>query len=461
MIKPRRYCILLAAGSGNRMKFPTPKQFLKLAGRTIIEHTLDILESYDGLDEVFIVIDPDYRAFLEELLLRNSYTKVTKVLNGGASRRESSAAGIFAVEENNAFVLLHDAVRPFLSHRIISDCFSALETHSAVDVAIPAVDTIIETDLDNRIVNIPKRAHLRRGQTPQGFRASVLRTAHELASGEPDVEVTDDCGLILRYGLGDVHVVEGDERNIKITYQEDLHLADKIFQINSMTVTHAPVCRSLADKVVVVFGASRGIGKDIMEMGTQRGARMYGFSRSSGVDIANYPAVEKALKTIFEKEGRIDAIINTAAVLRSGTLLARTMASIEREVAINYLGSIHIIKAGLDYLKASKGSVSLFTSSSYTRGRSLYAVYSSTKAALVNLVQGLAEEWHAEGVRINAINPERTNTPMRRENFGIEPEDSLLDAKSVAAATLDTLMTNLSGMVIDVRRDNMEITSGR
>jgi len=146
--------------------------------------------------------------------------------------------------------------------------------------------------------------------------------------------------------------------------------------------------------------------------------------------------------------------VNTAAILRSGTLLSRDIEDVNLEIGINYTGSINVVKAGLEYLKESGGSVALFTSSSYTRGRALYTIYSSTKAAVVNLTQGLAEELHSDNVRINAINPERTNTPMRRENFGVEPENSLLSSEAVAQATIDTLLANFSGMVVDVRRDN-------
>ncbi len=453
MAQSKRYCILLAAGSGNRMNFPTPKQFLKLAGRTVIEHTLDAVETHPEVDEIFIVIDSAYRSYLEEVLLRNNYTKVTKILNGGATRRESSASGIFAVEEEDALVLLHDAVRPFVSHKIVSDCFKKLEEHVAVDVAIPAVDTIIEVDDTECISYIPDRSMLRRGQTPQGFQASVLREAHERAMKDTGVEVTDDCGLILRYGLGDVHVVPGEEQNIKLTYPEDLFLADKIFQLKTVTLHPALEKDSLRGKVIVVFGASRGIGECVMQQGRTGGAKMFGFSRKDDVDVRDYASLEKALKGVYDKTGRIDAVVNTAAVLRSGTLLARDIDDIEQEIAINYTGSVNAVKAGLPYLNESRGSIALFTSSSYTRGRSRYTIYSSTKAAVVNLVQGLAEELHGDGVRINAINPERTNTPMRRENFGVEPEGTLLSAEAVAKATLETLMADFSGMVVDVRRE--------
>ncbi len=451
----KRYCILLAAGSGNRMNFSTPKQFLKLAGRTIIEHTLDVVEGHPEVDEIFIVTDRDHRSFVEEILLRNSYAKVTKILNGGATRRESSASGVFAIEEKDALVLLHDAVRPFLSHRIISDCFRALEEHASVDVAIPAVDTIIEVDDMDRIKAIPNRSTLRRGQTPQGFRAEVLRKAHQLARKDEGVDVTDDCGLILRYNLGEVHVVVGEERNLKITYPEDLHLADKIFQLKTLDSTLLRSNEALKGKTIVVFGASRGIGRHVMQLGEAQGGVMFGFSRSNGVDVSRYDAVKAAIDTVHEKTGRIDGVVNTAAILRSGPLLSRDIDDINTEIGVNYTGAVNVVKAALPHLRESRGSVALFTSSSYTRGRALYTVYSSTKAAVVNLTQGLAEELHADGVRINALNPERTNTPMRRENFGVEPENTLLSAEAVAQATLDTLLARFTGMVVDVRRDSV------
>jgi 2-C-methyl-D-erythritol 4-phosphate cytidylyltransferase len=95
----------------------------------------------------------------------------------------------------------------------------------------------------------------------------------------------------------------------------------------------------------------------------------------------------------------------------------------------------------------------LFTSSSYTRGRSGYSLYSSAKAAIVNLAQALADEWAADGVRVNCVNPERTATPMRTKAFGQEPADSLLESEAVARTSLDVLVSDFTGHVIDVRRD--------
>ena len=103
-------------------------------------------------------------------------------------------------------------------------------------------------------------------------------------------------------------------------------------------------------------------------------------------------------------------------------------------------------------MKESKGALLLYTSSSYTRGRALYSLYSSSKAAIVNFVQALSEEWFEHGIRVNCINPERTKTPMRIQNFGNEPENTLLDPKVVATVSVNTLLSRMTGEVVDVKR---------
>ena len=135
-----------------------------------------------------------------------------------------------------------------------------------------------------------------------------------------------------------------------------------------------------------------------------------------------------------------------------GKLAERPIDDIREEIETNYIGSINVAKASIPYLKQTKGCILLFASSSYTRGRALYSTYSSSKAGIVNLVQALSEELSADGIRINTINPERTATPMRFKVFGKEPEGSLLLPEKVAEVSLKTLLSDLTGQVIDVRR---------
>lgn len=224
----KNYAIILASGSGSRYGANVPKQFVKIAGKTILEHTVDVFEKSVDVDEIIIVITPKYKEMAEEILLKNNYKKVVKLLNGGEIRKESSYIGISSIEDEEANVLIHDCARPFITQKIISDCVEALKTHDAVNVAIPCTDTIIQTDENNIIKNIPKRDSLRCVQTPQCFKLSIIKKAHELSID--DKNFTDDCGLVVEYGLGDVYVVEGSVENIKITYPSDIYIAEKLFQ---------------------------------------------------------------------------------------------------------------------------------------------------------------------------------------------------------------------------------------
>lgn len=224
----KNYGIILASGTGSRYGADIPKQFVKIAEKTILEYSIEVFEKSEYIDEIFVVITPQYRKMAEEILSKKSYKKVSKLLDGGEIRKESSYIGVCAVEDDEANILIHDCARPFLSQRIIKDCVNALNKYDAVDVAVPSTDTILEVDENNIIRNIPLRSGLRRSQTPQCFKLSVIKKAHELSKN--DKNFTDDCGLVVKYNLCDVYVVDGDMENIKITYPNDIYLAEKFIQ---------------------------------------------------------------------------------------------------------------------------------------------------------------------------------------------------------------------------------------
>ena len=273
----RNIAIILAGGTGSRMGGGMPKQLLPLAdGQTILEHSVAAFEQAKCIDEIGIVMHPDYIARAEEMLLRNGWQKVAFIIGGGKERRESSMRAIEQVYANvelrmkndegadnlathqpiNPFdkfnhastnqpinaatssttnqqinpsthqsttnILLHDAARPFVSQRIISDVCKALTQHEAVTVAIPATDTMYTIDGDF-VRDIPTRSALMCAQTPQAFRLDVIARAYALAQQDPTGQSTDDCGVVHRY-LPDtpIYIVPGDSANRKITYREDI-----------------------------------------------------------------------------------------------------------------------------------------------------------------------------------------------------------------------------------------------
>ena len=243
----RNIAIILAGGTGSRMGGGMPKQLLTLAdGQTILEHSVAAFEQAECIDEIGIVMHPDYIACAEEMLLRNGWQKVAFIIAGGSERWESSVNAIQEIEQriknkeqrigvpilqasyNHPItnILLHDAARPFVSQRIINDVCKALETHRAVTVAIPATDTmysVSENITDKVVQDIPPRATLMCAQTPQAFRVEVIAEAYDRALQDPHLQATDDCGIVHRY-LPEVPIciAQGDPANRKITYKEDI-----------------------------------------------------------------------------------------------------------------------------------------------------------------------------------------------------------------------------------------------
>lgn len=453
----RNIAVILAGGVGSRLGLSTPKQFFKVAGKMVVEHTVAAFESNAHIDEIAIVSNPFYIAEFENMVIKNGWKKVKKILKGGKERYHSSLSAIEAYAASDVNLIFHDAVRPLVSQRIINDIVTALETYDAIDVALPSADTIIEVEGDF-IHQIPDRSRLKRGQTPQAFSIETIRKAYEVALKDPNFKVTDDCGVVKKY-LPDVpvYVVAGEESNMKLTYKEDTYLLDKFFQLRKSELNHEQTDLSLlAGKVAVIFGGSYGIGAETARMLHEKGGKVYCFSRTlNHTDVGNREDVSTALRSVFEQENRIDFVINTAGILNKEPLIATDYATITAAVQTNYMGTVNVALEAFPYLKETKGKLLFFTSSSYTRGRAFYSIYSSTKAAIVNFVQAIAQEWEGFGICINCINPERTKTPMRVHNFGIEPDDTLLAPERVSEATLRTLASDYTGQVIDVKRETV------
>lgn len=224
----RTVAAVLAGGLGQRTGLGVPKQLLMLAGRTVIEHSVAAFAAAGQIDEIIVVMTPERTSEVADLLARGGHDKVSRVLPGGETRSASARCAITALGGEECDLLLHDAARPLVSQEIIASCATALRTHEAVCVAIPSSDTMVVV-ADGVITQMPDRGMLHRCQTPQGFRLSVIRRAHQLAAADPEFAATDDCGLVLRY-LPEVPivVVAGSQRNIKITYPEDIAVAEAL-----------------------------------------------------------------------------------------------------------------------------------------------------------------------------------------------------------------------------------------
>ena len=447
--------VILAGGVGARVGLGIPKQFLKVAGKSLIEHTIGVFETSNHISEIVIMMNPEWMDEVDALVSRAKFSKVTKILPGGSTRNETTQLALANFNDDD-IVLFHDAVRPLIDEQIIRNCVSLLNEYQAIDVVIPSADTLVIVDNEGFIQDIPPRASFRRGQTPQGFVAGILKDAYSKANKDPDFQATDDCSVVLKY-RPDVAIatVPGSEYNMKVTEPIDLFLVDKLFQVSSLQLDERsePERKKVLDKkVAVIFGGSEGIGKALANSLSTSGVEVHSFSRSTtGTDVSQLDTVVSALKSVYEKSSRIDFIVNTAGVLNVGRIADQPIAEIENTISVNYLGAVNVARAAYKYLSETQGHLLLFTSSSHTRGRAEYSVYSSTKAAVVNLGQALADEWAGEQISVNVVNPERTSTPMRTKAFGDEDPTSLLTAEDVAQSCIDVLTTKTTGHVIDIR----------
>ena len=223
--------IVLAGGTGSRLGADKPKQFIEVDGRTVIERCIDAFDAAPGIDEIAVVMHPDWIGHMQEVTAQNGWKKVKKILEGGNERYMSSLNAIAAYLDypDDTNLLLHDAARPWVSQEVIARTVEALKHHEAVAVGIPSTDTVWEVrqdfdpQLSKFIARIPERKTMWRAQTPQAFRLPLIRDAYQRALQDPQFHATDDCGVVRQYLPGTkIVIVPGEEQNRKITFKEDL-----------------------------------------------------------------------------------------------------------------------------------------------------------------------------------------------------------------------------------------------
>lgn len=230
--------VILAGGTGKRMGSPVPKQFMSLSGRSVIEYSIDTFDQHPAIDEVAVVVHPDWRQKMGEIADLRQWKKLTRVIDGGSERYMSTLNAVMAYIDypDDTNLLLHDAARPLVPREVVDRVAEALQHHEAVGVAVPSTDTVWEVHPDigedyigRFVARIPERRLMWRAQTPQAFRLPLIRDAYQRALQDPQFSATDDCSVVRKYMPGTkIAVVEGDERNTKVTRAEDLDLLSSL-----------------------------------------------------------------------------------------------------------------------------------------------------------------------------------------------------------------------------------------
>jgi len=216
--------IIVAAGSSKRAGFD--KLLAKIAGRSVIQHTLAAFEKAPCVNEVLVVSRETVA--MRHFIVRRNFRKVRRVVRGGARRQDSVQAGLDALEKEVEFVAIHDAARPLITSREIERVFAAARKHGAAALATPITDTLKVADANHVVSGSIDRQNVFAMQTPQIFRREVLSQAYEQVKKD-SFTVTDEVSAIEHAG-GKIVIVPAEDHNLKITYASDLLLAEAILK---------------------------------------------------------------------------------------------------------------------------------------------------------------------------------------------------------------------------------------
>lgn len=230
------YAEILAAGKGKRMgNINTPKQYLGLNNKPILIHTIERFLLNSKFDKIIIVTPKEWINYTNDIIKRHiGYSDLLVVVEGGEDRTESIMNGIKYISETygineDDIIVTHDAVRPFLTHRIIEENIHYAREYGAVDTVVNAVDTIIQSEDGEFIFEIPRRDMMYQGQTPQSFKITKLVELYNMLTKEQKEILTDACKIFTYFGEN-VKIVKGEVFNIKITTPFDMKVAKAFLQ---------------------------------------------------------------------------------------------------------------------------------------------------------------------------------------------------------------------------------------
>ncbi len=225
------YAVIAAGGIGSRMgNLEKPKQYLTLKDKPIIVHTVEKFYVNSAFKKVIILCPDQWVSYTKNILAKHlPENDRVLVLKGGSTRNETIMNAVRYIEETDGLdeetvIVTHDAVRPFVSARIIDENIDAALEFGATDTVVPATDTIVESIDKETISSIPDRNRLYQGQTPQAFKAKKLKELYESLTEDEKSILTDACKIFSMKGYP-VHLVQGEVHNIKITYPYDLRVA--------------------------------------------------------------------------------------------------------------------------------------------------------------------------------------------------------------------------------------------
>lgn len=221
--------IIPAAGIGKRVNSSVPKQFVKINNKELIAYTISVFQKNPEIGEIIIATRTEYFELINEIKKRYGFSKLTKIVEGGAERQDSVYSALLSAgAKPNDLIAVHDAARPLLSQHLLSKAIEEAKTHGSIVTAIKARDTLISGN--NEVESYLDRSKIFYAQTPQIFKYEILLEAMKKAEAE-NFKGTDES-MIVRKFVAPVKIVEGESINFKITTNSDLELFEKILRGN-------------------------------------------------------------------------------------------------------------------------------------------------------------------------------------------------------------------------------------
>lgn len=223
------YALVFAGGVGSRMNAKArPKQFLEIHGKPIIIHTIECFEEHKDIDAICVVIVSEFLEYMEKLVVKYNIKKVKWIIEGGKSALESQYLGLECIRKSSSYseddiVLIHDGVRPLINKVLITDCINGVRLHGSAITVIPAIETIIQTDNKNMIVQTFPRNECQLARAPQAFKIGEILKVHDRAKAEGIYDFVDSASMMLHYRYK-LYTIEGPMENIKVTTPADFYI---------------------------------------------------------------------------------------------------------------------------------------------------------------------------------------------------------------------------------------------
>lgn len=419
--------IILAAGLGKRFGSVIPKQFMKLNGIPVIQYSIDALKGCRDIDYLIIVTTQGWKKYCERRF------KVNKVVVGGKTRTESAHLGLKACPKNTRYVVFQDANRPMVTTDMVDRCFEELKKGAkAVATMMKITDSLVMKESHGYIPL--NRDIARLVQTPEAFDYKIILDIFDRRMGE---ESTAISFLALKHNV-EVVPVEIQDPNPKITYEGDIERIEGMMKYKR-ALKRVP---NLKGKKVLLLGASGGIGSAILKELRELGAIVSAPSHAE-VDLSK-PFLPRQLY-----DTNWDCIIHSAGVGISDK--EGILDNYDKVMNVNFRSVLLVADLARKTMPHG-GNIVVLGSSAGTKGRPGFTLYSASKAALNSAIESLAPSLAEDGIRINCICPDRTNTRLQKKMHPKTPKSELLSPEYVARVVVGYADIEETGNIVYIKK---------